>query len=72
MHLVLSRCIVHSFTATRRILIDFSENHIEKLEKEKLKLYEKGFIKGQKELKMIYEEYDGIYKSKQNRKKNKD
>ena len=58
-------------TAARRILIDFSENHIKKLEKEKLKLYEKGFIEGQKELKMIYEESDGIYISKQNRKKNK-
>lgn len=59
-------------TAARKILIDFSENHIEKLEKEKLKLYEKGFIEGQKELKMIYEESDGIYISKQNRKKNKE
>lgn len=58
-------------TVARRILIDFSENHIKKLEKEKLKLYEKGFIEGQKELKMIYEESDGIYISKQNRKKNK-
>lgn len=58
-------------TAARRILIDFSENHIKKLEKEKLKLYEKGFIEGQKEQKMIYEESDGIYISKQNRKKNK-
>ena len=59
-------------TAARRILIDFSENHIEKLEKEKLELYEKGFIEGQKELKMIYEESDGIYVSKQNRKENKE
>lgn len=59
-------------TAARKILIDFSENHIEKLEKEKLKLYEKGFIEGQKEQKMIYEESDGIYISKQNRKKNKE
>ena len=58
-------------TAARRILIDFSENHIKKLEKEKLKLYEKGFIEGQKELKMIYEESDGIYIAKQDRKKNK-
>ena len=58
-------------TAARRILIDFSEKHIEKLEKEKLKLYEKGFIEGQKELKIIYEEPDGIYISKQNRNKNK-
>ena len=58
-------------TAARRILIDFSENHIEKLEKDKLKLYEKGYIEGQKEQKMIYEESDGIYISKQNRKKNK-
>lgn len=59
-------------TAARKILIDFSENHIEKLEKEKLKLYEKGYIEGQKELKIIYEESDGIYISKQNRKKNKE
>lgn len=58
-------------TAARRILMDFSENHIKKLEKEKLKLYEKGFIEGQKELKIIYEESDGIYISKQNRKRNK-
>lgn len=34
-------------------------------------MYEKGFIEGEKELKMIYEESDGIYISKQNRKKNK-
>lgn len=59
-------------TAARKILLDFSENHIEKLEKEKLKLYEKGYIEGQKELKIIYEESDGIYISKQNRKKNKE
>lgn len=58
-------------TAARKILIDFSQKHIEKLEKEKLKLYEKGYIEGQKELKMIYEESDGIYISKQNKKKNK-
>ena len=58
-------------TAARRILIDFSENHIKKLEKEKLKLYEKGYIEGEKELKMIYEESDGIYIAKQDRKKNK-
>ena len=59
-------------TAARKILIDFSENHIAKLEKEKLKLYEKGYLEGQKELKIIYEESDGIYISKQNRKKNKE
>lgn len=58
-------------TAARRILIDFSKKHIEKVEKEKLKLYEKGYIEGQKELKIIFEESDGIYISKQNRKKNK-
>lgn len=58
-------------TAARKILIDFSKKHIEKIEKEKLKLYEKGYIEGQKELKMIYEESDGIYISKQNRIKNK-
>lgn len=59
-------------TAARKILIDFSEKHIEKLEKEKLKLYEKGYIEGEKEQKIIYEEADGIYISKQNRKKNKE
>jgi len=58
-------------TIARKILIDFSEKHIEKLEKEKLKLYEKGYIEGEKEQKIIYEEADGIYISKQNRKKNK-
>lgn len=58
-------------TAARRILIDFSKKHIEKVEKEKLKLYERGYIEGQKELKIIFEESDGIYISKQNRKKNK-
>lgn len=58
-------------TAARKILIDFSEKHIEKIEKEKLKLYEKGYIEGNKELKIIYEESDGIYISKQDRKKNK-
>lgn len=58
-------------TAARKILIDFSENHIEKMEKEKLKLYEKGYIEGEKELKIVYEESDGIYISKQSKKKNK-
>ena len=41
-------------TAARKILIDFSEKHIEKMEKEKLKLYDKGYIEGEKELKIIY------------------
>ena len=58
-------------TAARKILIDFSERHIEKMEKEKLKLYEKGYIEGNKEQKIIYEESDGIFIAKQNRKKNK-
>lgn len=58
-------------TAARKILLDFSEKHIERIEKEKLKLYEKGYIEGEKELKIIYEESDGIYISKQSRKKNK-
>ena len=61
-----------SHTTARKILIDFSENRIEKIEKEKLKLYEKGYIEGTKELKIIYEESDGIFISKQNRKKNKE
>ena len=34
-------------------------------------MYEKGYIEGEKEQKIIYEEADGIYISKQNRKKNK-
>lgn len=59
-------------TAARKILIDFSEKHIENLEREKLKLYEKGYIEGCKELKIVYEESDGIYICKQNRKKNKE
>lgn len=59
-------------TAARKILIDFSEKYIEQMEKEKLELYEKGYIEGEKELKIIYEESDGIYISKQNRKKNKE
>ena len=58
-------------TAARKILIDFSEKHIEKIEKEKIKLYEKGYIEGNKEQKIIYEESDGIFIAKQNRKKNK-
>ena len=58
-------------TAARKILIDFSEKHIEKMEKEKLKLYENGYIEGNKEQKIIYEESDGIFIAKQNRKKNK-
>lgn len=48
-----------SHTTAKKILIDFSENRIEKIEKEKLKLYEKGYS-------------DGIFISKQNRKKNKE
>lgn len=58
-------------TAARKILIDFSENHIEEIEKEKLKLYEKGYIEGEKELRIIYEESDGIYIAKQSKKRNK-
>ena len=58
-------------TAARKILINFSENHIEEIEKEKLKLYEKGYIEGEKELRIIYEESDGIYISKQSKKRNK-
>ena len=60
-----------SHTAARNILINFSEQHIEPLEREKLELYEKGYIEGNKTQKIIYEESDGIYISKQNRKENK-
>lgn len=59
-------------TAARKILLEFSEKHIEEVEKEKLKLYEKGYIEGNRELKIVYEESDGIYISKQNRRKNKE
>lgn len=58
-------------TAAREILLKFSEEHIEKIEEEKLNLYEKGYIEGKKSLSIIYEEADGIYISKQDRKKNK-
>lgn len=59
-------------TAARKILIDFSEKYIERIEEEKVKLYEKGYIEGEKELKIIYEEADGIYIAKQDRTKNKE
>lgn len=58
-------------TAARKILINFSKEQIEKLEQKKLKLYEKGEIEGTKECKILFEESDGIYISKQDRKKNK-
>lgn len=58
-------------TAAREILIKYSEEHIEKLEKEKLKLYEKGYIEGNKSVSIIFQEDDGIYISMQDRKKNK-
>lgn len=60
-----------TYTAARKILINFSKKKIEKIEQEKLKLYEKGYIEGEKEVSIIYEEADGIYISKQDRKKNK-
>lgn len=59
-------------TAAREILIKFSEEHIEKVEKEKLKLYEKGYIEGNKSVSIIFQEDDGIYISIQDRKKNKE
>ena len=59
-------------TAAREILIKFSEEHIEKVEKEKLKLYEKGYIEGNKSVSIIFQEDDGIYISMQDRKKNKE
>ena len=67
--MVIKEAIEKSYRKTAETIRETT--NIEKLEKEKLKLYEKGYIEGEKEQKIIYEEADGIYISKQNRKKNK-
>lgn len=59
-------------TAVRNILIGFSEKYIEKIEKEKLELYEKGYLEGNKSIDIVYNESDGIYISMQDRNKNKE
>lgn len=58
-------------TAVRKILINFYEKNIKPLEAKKLKLYEKGYIEGERSIDILFEEADGIYIAKQNRKKNK-
>lgn len=58
-------------TTARKILIDFYERNIKSLERKKLKLYEKGYLEGERPIQMLFEEADGIYIAKQNRNKNK-
>lgn len=60
-----------SHTAARKIIIDFANKKIKPMEKEKMELYEKGIIEGTKEKEIIYEEADGIYISKQDKKSKK-
>lgn len=57
--------------AARRIVLDVVEKKIKPLESKKLDLYNKGIIEGTKEQEIIYEESDGIFISKQDRKNNK-
>ena len=61
---------VISYTAARNIVLKFSEK-IEETEKLKLKLYQRGELEGERVCKIIYSESDGVYISKQSRKKNK-
>jgi hypothetical protein len=58
-----------SHNAARNIVLDFAEKKIKALEKKKIELYEKGYIEGTKERDIIFEESDGIFISKQNRKR---
>lgn len=59
-----------SHTAARNIVIKFTKK-IEETERLKLKLYQRGEIEGERVCRIIYSESDGVYISKQNRKKNK-
>lgn len=60
-----------SHVAARKIVLDVVEKKIKPLEKKKVDLYNKGIIEGTKEKEIIYEESDGIFISKQDRKNNK-
>ena len=57
-------------TAVRNIVIKLGEK-IKELEEEKIKLYERGEIEGNKECKYVFCEHDGIYIKKQKNKKSK-
>lgn len=59
-----------SHTAVRNIVLKLGEK-INKLEEEKIKLYEEGKIEGEKETQYIFCEHDGIYIKKQKSKKHK-
>lgn len=60
-----------SHTEARKIVLDVVEKKIKPLENKKVELYNKGIIEGTKEKEIIYEEADGIFISKQDRKNNK-
>lgn len=60
-----------SHVAARKIVLDVVERKIKPLEEKKVDLYNKGIIEGTKEKEIIYEESDGIFISKQDRKNNK-
>ena len=57
--------------AARKIVLDVVEKKIKPLEDKKVELYNKGIIEGTKEQEIIYEESDGIFIAKQDRKNNK-
>ena len=57
-------------TAVRNIVIGLGRK-IKEIEEEKIELYEKGEIEGNKEAKYVYCEHDGIYIKKQKSKKSK-
>lgn len=59
-----------SYSAIRNIVIALGEK-IKKIEEEKIELYEKGELEGNKESEYIFCEHDGIYIKKQKSKKHK-
>lgn len=59
-----------SHTAVRNIVLKLGEK-INKIEEEKIKLYEEGKIEGNRESEYIFCEHDGIYVKKQKSKKHK-
>ena len=60
-----------SHIAARKIVLDVVKKKIKPIEQRKLELYEKGFIEGTREKEILFEESDGIFISKQDRKNNK-
>lgn len=59
-----------TYTAVRNIILALGEK-IKALEEEKIKLYEKGEIEGNKEIEYVFCEHDGIYIKKQKSRKHK-